>query len=259
MKITIVPKGTKGRVFSQELLAWVEADFLWEKGANSDNRRPIWTALAGSEQESKAFLANFTQGHLATSGYYRSNDEKFELLKSVKYRVHQQKISGGGVYSTVFLPEFFMVDPGLIDPEKISFVVLPLNYWIEGQSYDIERAKRLYTALYEITFGAQITVDLDWHTMLAVGSLFLLYLDRRCRYPMPFDPVFGAWLFLMCENAGKVVKPTSGYRSSFKLEIREPVGIRSGFAFLSDHETFGELLSLEIRRWFRVLQIGGGN
>jgi hypothetical protein len=91
------PKG-KGREFSAELLAYVKADTFWSGGqTDTDNNRPIWAMLGGTEQELRSFVANIQMGQraaLPVKDYSRSAPIRFEWLKSGGYRYLWQKVSG---------------------------------------------------------------------------------------------------------------------------------------------------------------------
>lgn len=249
-KITIAPKGDKGRSFSAELLAYAEADYLWEGGQTStDVTRPIWMVLGGSEQEMRSFLANLFTGKVAQLGSSKSS--KFEILKSAGFAHHSVKL-GGGVVTTVYLPSLFQLDPMMVDPAVIEFAVLPPKTWVDAQQVDLIEARALFHRLSGQTI--QMT-DEALHLLLAEGILFLSYLDRRCRYPIPFHPAFGAWLMLVCQLNGLLQRPTDHYSSRYKVSGADKVQVHPGFAYCSSHEHLGSILSQEVQKWFPAVDL----
>ena len=252
MEITIDPKGDKGRSFSAELLAYAEADSLWESGGTSaaSVHRPIWAVIGGSELEMKAFLANLLTGKVASHAKHL----KFEFLRSVGYAHHTVKI-GGGAVTTLYLPELFNIDPGMVDPDHVRFVVIPPKAWVDAQHFDLAEARSILEALDDTPWKAS---DSEVHELLAEGVLFLSYVDRRCRYPIPFSPVLGAWLVKLCQRYGYLHRDgcLSYGRGAFKVVDAAKVNVLAGFAFSASHEALGDILSAEIKHWFEVVGHG---
>lgn len=260
MKLTIAPKGEKGRSFSAELLAVAQADSLWEGGGtSSDAKRPVWMVLGGSELELRAFMANLMTGKVAVEDSRRHNFDalrgtKYEILRSAGYAHHTLKV-GGGAVTTLYLPDLFCLDPGMVDPEYVRFVVVPPKAWVAAQSFDLDEARTLVERLSGTRWDVK---DAEIHDKLAEGVLFLSYIDRRCRYPIPFSPALGAWLMMVCEQRKMLFRPTSHYSYSYNREYQvegaERVQALPGFAFNAKHDVLGEVLSTEIRRWFPTLE-----
>lgn len=267
-RLVIAPKGDKGRSFSAELLAYVEANYLWEFGSSGDATRPIWMVVAGSEQEMRSFNANLLTGKKAEvdKGKHSSGSvTRYEILKSGNYLHYSRKI-GNAVVTTYLLPDLLRIDPGMVDPKHIRFAILPTRAWVQAQTFDlaaararilalagltledIESLKRKYDSIGELF--APLLTDAGLHHLLAEGSLFLAYLDRRCRYPLTFDPVFGAWLILISTHRRLLTRGERTYAAAFKVEGVEHLNMSPGFGFHASHETFGEVLSEEIRRWW---------
>lgn len=249
MLVTIAPKGEKGRSFSAEVLAYAEADPLWENGGSSDSKRPVWVVFGGTEQGMRAFMANVLLGRRAEAkdAYNRKTSDRFELLKSAGYQHHSRKV-GGGVVTSVYLPDLVRLDPGMVDPAGVRFVVIPAKSWVAAQRFDLAAAR---ARLLDLGAAAgDVERDEVLHDNLAEGALLLAYLDRRCRFPVPFDPVFGAWLAGAMARESALIRPTHhGYRQVYRITGAEKVNALDGFAVTTSHERLGSILSDEIRRW----------
>ncbi len=267
-QLVIAPKGEKGRSFAAELLAAIEVDHLWEYGrTTTDVRRPVWMVVASSEQNMRAFHANLLTGKRAETVSNNSTKERWELVPSAGYAHHSRRI-GNSVVTTYFLPELLRLDPGMVDPVNIRFMAIPAKAWVDSQSFDLPAARARLLQLADVTPAAILESQKRWeqagerlsvvlsdealHLLLCEGSLMLAYLDRRCRYPIPFDPVFGAWLNLVCREDQLLMRPTNLYRGGFRTVTPENVNAFPGFAFMSSHDTFGTTLSREVRRWFNT-------
>lgn len=230
MKIGIhTGESKKGRTFQAELMAWIDAPAFFEGGnADTKNNRPVWVVLASSEQETRAFIANFRNGKVAekmTGGYSRSTD-RWQLLKTSGHHMVQRK-AGGGVVTTLFLPELFYINPGMVDPDGIRFIMLPDPVWLAKQS------------------------DTD----TAEAMLFMAYIDRRTRFPFPPEPRFAKSLLARCLEIGLASKGQSHYsygdqrRFTYIEHGLSDLGLPGGIAFRSTHDEFGHVLAAEIRRW----------
>lgn len=259
VRVVIQPKGEKGRAFGAEMLAAARADPLWEGGSGGNHIRPVWAVFAGSEQEMKSFTANLLLGRPAV--FERSS--KIEFLKSGGYAYHHRRL-GGGLVTTIYLPELFRFDPGMVDPSGVRFIALPPSSWIAAQRFDLAAARTrlrdLFGRVEYVSDRAQerlrkmLDSDAELHLRLSEGALLLAHLDRKCRYPIPFDPVFGAAL-LVGEEDRFVFRSES---DSISLYIRGPfqlfgaaaVNVGSGFAFVADHQSLGGSLSTLIRHWY---------
>jgi len=218
-------KGKKGRTFRAELLAWIDAPTLFEAGDTGPNQRPVWITVASSELEAKAFQVNFKNGEIAENVKGGYTTERWQLLKKAGYASFIQKI-GGGVVTTYYLPELFDLNPGMVDPDGIRFIMLPGQGWFDNQELSEEDAEAL---------------------------LFLAYLDRRTRFPFPPDVEFAKSLLVACIELGFATRAQSpyAYREQFKYVEHDfdSVGLRGGLAFNASHGYFGEVLSDEIKKW----------
>ena len=140
-EVVIAPEeGKKGRSFRALHLASATADARWPGGATKKEGvlRPVHAIFLGSEAELRPFAANLQLGRLAsTSGEStrrRRNQQQtgFEFLKSAGYRQAWQRHEEGAVL-TVYLPDLFHLDPGMVDPKIVRFVLAPSKAWTEAQ------------------------------------------------------------------------------------------------------------------------------
>jgi hypothetical protein len=254
----------KGRSFRAVLLASVEADLLWTGGqTGSDNLRPVWAMFAGSEQELRAFVANLTTGRKAifpkNNRYSRAKDDQLEILKSAGYQTIWQRETEGAI-ATLYLPELFQMDPGMVDPMGIRFVLLPTMEWVQNQKLEmlplIRHAKRV---------GYEISTE-RLKELAPISYLFCTYLDRRTRCPLVSDGRFYLQLMLACLNCGVASFSTaSGYpsynqdkifgahpESDFHEAGTDKVGLVPGIVFRSDHPTFETLLAEQVSIYFNT-------
>lgn len=261
--IIIAPQSEgKGRTFRATLLASVEADRMWAGGLSSNETiRPVWAMFAGSEQELRPFVANLTLGRKATfpghTRYRYGKKEVVEFMKSAGYQTIWQKEEEGALV-TVYQPSFFVLDPGMVDPEGISFILLPSKEWFEAQTLDvspIQRHLRLCGYEQEIP-GIEV-----------ISHLFATYLDRRTRCPLVADSRFYAQLLMSCLQY-KLASYTMTDNHSFSYNRDDTFGVSStiglvehntatvgllpGIAFNSKHEAFEQLLAQEVGIYFQV-------
>ncbi len=265
-EVQIVPQQQgKGRTFRAVLLAAVEADLLWSGGMTAtENQRPVWAMFAGSDQELRAFMANLTGGRKASlvrenQGYSRRKDECLEILKSAGYATIWQREAEGSL-ATIYLPDLFQLDPGMVDPSGIRFILLPTREWAEAQTLDVkplvQYARRLGYSKLEREQLAQ------WAPL---SFLFCAYLDRRTRCPLVSDGRFYFQLMLACLDSGLASLSTHDvrYRDYSFGEHKElryseidtaNVGLLPGLVFRSDHETLERVLAEQVALFFRVTQ-----
>lgn len=248
----------KGRSFSALQIACVEADSLWEGGRTStDTVRPVWMMLAGSEIELRSFVANLRGGRKAEvgNGYRSRGKEKVEFLKSVGYQFTWQRMPEGSVV-TVFLPDLFRLDPGMVDPKGIQFVVLPTKEYISTQTIDIATAETHSRGLFKLP------ADIDFTQVVPTAALFCAYLDRRTRCPLLVDSRFYTQLYLACLEKGLASWSHESYsycrefgqnsRVPFLETDTDKVGLLPGVAFQANHEDFEKVLAEEVKRFFDV-------
>jgi hypothetical protein len=265
--MVIAPKpGKKGRSFTAVLLASVEADLLWSGGmTDTDNQRPVWAMFGGSENELRAFMANLMSGRIAvfpkSNGYSRSRDECVEILRSAGYRIVWQREAEGAL-ATIYLPDLFQIDPGLVDPEGIKFILLPTQAWVDEQRIDP----------YPLISHAQRSYDLPDEQLaswVSIAHLFIAYLDRRTRCPLVADGRFFLQLMLACLRDGLASFTTDDTHYYYRNEKigfgihpqaryyeknTSKVGLSPGLVFSASHERFEKLLAEEVSLYFQHAQ-----
>lgn len=251
MQYSIAPTNTKheGRCFQATLLGRIDAPNLWEKG---DAQHPAMASFAGSEQQLRSFVANLQTGRPAQNveGNYSSKHANIEFARSDKFRVVTSKLPGGGAVSTLFHRELFSLDPGLIDPKMIRFICAPPLPWIQGQVFDFERARQMFAALTGCYLYELDITDEKLQVLLAEGLLLLSHLDKRCTYPIPGDPIFGAWLAMCCQGRC-LFYHEEHIASKYRARVGS-LGLHTGFAFQTSQSYFGDLLSENVKLWFKV-------
>jgi hypothetical protein len=262
-EVQILPQTEgKGRTFKALLLASVEADLLWTGGQTvSDNLRPVWAMFAGSEQELRAFTANLLSGRKAVfpknNGWRRRKEDQLEILRSAGYQTTWQREAEGSIV-TLYLPDLFQMDPGMVDPDGVRFVLLPTKEWTEAQNLDVAPVVR---------HAKKVGFDLDTAQLVSLAPLaylFCAYLDRRTRCPLVSDGRFYLQLMLACLQKGLASFSTDAdpyYRRDAKefgqhhaLQYHEvgttEVGLVPGLVFRSDHETLETLLAEQVATFF---------
>ena len=277
----------KGREFSATHLASVTADKLWEGGAadnKSDIARPVWATFFGSDDELRAFAANLSLGRRAVvhNNNYGRRGAGFEFLKSAGFKQIWQREAEGAVV-TVFLPELFLLDPGMVDPKEAKFVLLPPRDWADKQELPREEVARHARRLSLVKKLNAAPARDDWRrrdpdfkhvepygmdeltAMVPTAYLFAAYLDRRTRAPIPADGRFYLQLMLACLEAGHACwshdSYSGGYRDrkfGFNIDLGfieqgvATAGLLPGVAFKAPHEAIETLLASEIDTFFKM-------
>jgi hypothetical protein len=208
--IIIEPKGEKGRVFQAKLVSFIRADNLTPESNSNKIIRPVWAMFAGSQDELRPFMANLRLGRVAKE----SNRSSFEFLKSIRWKIIYQK-EPEGVLATIYHPELFEMDPGMVDPKRIDFVILVDQEWKSKQDINIDKAKE---------YLVKVNGSDDLLTFLPIAPLFALYLDRRTRCPLINDELFYFHLLLMAlkNNLASIVPSGGHYLYSYSKEFVSP-------------------------------------
>lgn len=246
----------KGRSFAAELLGYATADALWEGGGNSgvNGVRPVYLTLAISEQEAGPFLANLRAGRKAAFAGER-HPKKFELLRSAGYAFATQR-HPEGVLATAYLPELFRIDPGMVDPAGVRFVVLPEAAWcrLEATRIDVAGAVAHTQALGLLKEAAAHWErwDISVASLVPTSALFAAYLDRRVRAPLIPDLRFYLQVLLAALNARVATLGVDTYRPhlGFECHLLEELGFARGVAFIASHEQVETLLATEVSRFY---------
>jgi hypothetical protein len=217
----------KGRSFTARCIALVVADGLWASG-NSDNVRPVWAQFVGSDAEMRPFATNLMLGRkLEKAGGSRraSACDRIEFLKSAGCQLAWQREPEGTIL-TVYNPDLFRLDPGMVDPKGAAFVMLTPRWWVEAQTLDAVDAR---------------------------ASLFAAMLDRRTRCPLPADVAFYRQLLDAALVQGLASSPRDNVRShSFAAEGLEQAGLdpEGAIAFSAAHETLEAFLAEQCTEFF---------
>jgi hypothetical protein len=252
----------KGRSFTAMCLASVEADLLWSGGqTDTDEQRPIWAMFAGSEQEMRPFVANLKTGRkceLSRSGYYSRKTDKMTFLRSAGYSVTWQRETEGSV-ATVFLPDLFQMDPGMVDPSGAAFVVLPTKEWASNQKIDVNPLVQHAKWFVDSYRGVPTLTDDELAEMVPISFLFASYLDRRARCPIPADERFYLQLMLACIREGLASLPSTrsysqefGVHNYFKFSCigTEEIGFARLVAFKAEHSSIERVLAEQVGLFF---------
>ena len=252
--ILVEPENGKGRSFQGYLAAHLCADALWSGGeAATDNLRPVWAVIFGSEGEIRPLIANLRMGKKAIFGdnnryNYRRKTDKLEFLKSGRYSSSQQRFPEG-VAVTLYLHDLFTLDPGMVDPAGISFVLAPPRANLEAQVWDTAQAQEHLLALQKALSPE----------LLALAPYFAAYLDRRSRSPWPTDTRFYAQLLYDCLALGLASLPDGnrewGHHShlGFSGNGCAEVGLAPCVAFKAKHEEFEAVLANATKEYFNVV------
>lgn len=264
----IAPKdGGKGRSFSATCVAVVTADSLWETAGNTI--RPVWAMFATSEAELKPFMANLRLGRKAEKAsnvnQRRGDDERLEFLKSAGYQVTWQRAEEGTI-ATIFYPELFRLDPGMVDPSGLKFVLLVPTDWANSQTVDVASAVQHVRMM-----APQLDTDL-LASLVPTAYLFAAFLDRRTRCPLVADGRFYLQLLVASLHCGFATFPGRNVRYNpdrgewghhpqhrFNLEIGgdsysreniEAIGFQHAIAVLAKHEAFEAFLAEQVTLFF---------
>jgi len=223
----------KGRSFTARCVAVVVADHLWASGSHSDIIRPIWAQFIGSDAGLRPFATNLRLGRKVESSGSRRSGTRIECLKSAGYQLSWQREPEGTIL-TVYLPDLFRLDPGMVDPEGARFVMLPPRWWVEAQTVASADAAR--------------------------ASLFAAMLDRRTRCPLPADAAFYRQLLAAALEQGLALTPgdrSVKYAHSFAAEGLELAGLdpEGAIAFSAKHDVLESFLAEQCGIYY----FGGGS
>ena len=243
-------------------LASVEADMLWAGGqTETPNMRPVWSMFVGSDQEMRAFTANLTMGRKAEFPGQSTN--RIELLKTARYSTVWQREPEGSIVTT-FLPELFNMDPGMVDKDGASFVILPTFAWLADQKIDDVAAIMRHGKDF-LPKGVVLEEDI-LARLVPTSFLFCAYLDRRTRCPLVSDGRFYLQFLLVCLREGLAswsqgryydYDNNFGVQRSFMFteSDTEDVGMAPGIAFKANHERLEAVLAEQVSLYFQ--KVGG--
>jgi hypothetical protein len=221
-----------------------------------------------------------------------------ELLKSAGYRMLWQRLVGGPdgplAIVTAYLPELFVLDPGLIDPAGVQFVALTPQWWAQQQLAQLRADAPAWDALQ--THVAALTrmgplgpsePESSREELLALVAQAVhcvAFIERRTTRPLPPTPAFALQLFLAGLQRGilTVAAPTEpGQRASGRSAgdpadpadrwawARHPevgalaecqtatVGLAPPVACRCPHATLDTFLAAEVERYFAAQERAG--
>jgi hypothetical protein len=233
-----------------------------------DSLRPAWLQVALGEGDAKPFVANMRLGKKITigdTGGRRRGSQAVELLKTAGYHYAIQRFPEGQLV-TAFLPDLFQLDPGMVDPAGVAFVVLPTVAWQHAQletlgagvaeavahvdrigmvDHPESRRDRWEQAAYPSAEAMAALVP--------IAGLFAAYLDRRTRAPIVADIRFHLQLLLAFLKeglaVGSVENMRTGGRGHEDYGLAE-VGMLSSIAVRASHETIEKLLAEQVSLYF---------
>lgn len=230
-------KEGKGRSFRATLVSYVEVRSLLPAG--NDAARPVHMTLAGSDNELRPFVANLRTGKKAVTGY--KGREKYEVLKSAGFQCAWQRSVLGSVV-TLFAPDLFCLDPGMVDPKGVSFVMLPAREWLKPLDVHVPAC----------------VPDEQRDDVRSMAALFIAYLDRRTRCPLVPDPRFYVQVLacaldegLASWSGGSSYSHEWGQNDGSFMEVgTELVGLAPGLVFRASHETLETFLAAQVKTYF---------
>jgi hypothetical protein len=212
-------KVIKTRSFSAIPLCYLASpDYYGSTNSKNENIRPMFLMYGGSEAQVRAFTANLRTGRVAEirekNGHYTNVEGKIEILKRAGYRWITQKVAGvngaNGEVTTImtaYLPEFFSLEPALIDPDICKFMCLTPQWWIERELEVLRRDKKL---IRELSDYIQIA---DWPTkynmsadeligLVPQACYYFAYLSARTKVALPGAITFQLQVYLAALKTG---------------------------------------------------------
>lgn len=237
--LTIQPqKEGKGRSFRATLVAHVEIRAVSERG--NDAKRPVFMAVAGTDNELRPFVANLRTGKKAEHGY--KGRERYEILKSAGFQCTWQR-SAKGTLATLFAPDLFCLDPGMVDPKGVQFCLMPDERWTKPSEIEVP------------DFVPADRAD----DVRRLAPLFIAYLDRRTRCPLIPDPRFYVQVLANALSEGLAVFPSTsvysyrrdwGESGGFSAEGLEELGMHVPVFFDAKHDVLEEFLARQVKTFF---------
>lgn len=219
-QLIIASETGKGRSFTAALLAYILADNLWQGGKHDENYRPAWMMIAASEHEATPFVENLRAGRravLADGSKQRNNKPAiFECLRSAGYRFEAQRHPEGTVWQA-YLPDLFRLDPGMVDPQGITFIVSPLRDTPEWHAATapavvapaVEHIRKIgyfgpgkHDRWESYDKGYPYPTPEQVRELAPLASFFAVYLARRTRAPLIPDPRFYLQLLIAMLREG---------------------------------------------------------
>lgn len=254
-EIRILPSQEgKGRVFSAYLLSYIAFGAVWAN--TNDSVRPLHMTLVGSENQLRPFVANLLLGRKAETTERRGN--RFEILKSAKFQAAWQRYPEGSSV-TLFSPESFRLDPGMVDPKGVSFCLAPSIDWLPSKPVSLDIlgwVEKLNLPIPMEKIGS----------VVRLAPLFIAYLDRRTRCPLIPDEKFYVQVLAHALSQGLATWSTdadgSGWynRGSYGQHANlryteynvEQAGLVPGVAVSCQHTTLETFLAQQVELYFQL-------
>lgn len=206
----------KTRRFQVSYLAHLCANAWWSGGqAAADATRPAWLLFTATERAARPFVANLQTGHRAALVPYRPDQAftptpvaQMELLKSAGYRFLWQRLTGGPdgtlVLVTAYLPDLFVLDPGLIDPAGVAFLALTPTWWSVREAAFLRQEEATCAAItrhMRALAGMRRDAWRAWDTEALLDRVpqavhCISFVERRTTRPLVATPAFSLQLFL---------------------------------------------------------------
>ncbi len=285
----------KTRRFQVTYLAHLCANAWWSGGQSAaDATRPVWLLIAATERAARPFVANLQTGHRAALVPYRPDQTfipsplaQMELLKSAGYRFLWQRLNGGPdgplALVTAYLPDLFVLDPGLIDPAGVAFLALTPTWWAAREAAILHQDTATCTAIAQHLRALKRRADQrdGWRSWAPDRLLALVpqavhcvsFLERRTTRPLVSTPAFALQLFLAGLEQGLLTlaqpaEPGHAYpRPAPEDEwgwARHPgstpataygltaAGLEPVVACRTTHEALDAFLAAEVERYFAI-------
>jgi hypothetical protein len=257
----------KTRSFRGVVFATVHADGIWETGrAAKDVVRPLCSVIGADDAEAGPLMANLRLGRKFGDRppNTKADTYKFttyEFVRSASYRWKPQRHPEGAIYQ-VFVPDLYAADPGMVDPDRCTFALLPALSWLDAYPLDIDAMidhQRGMTPRRE----DELPDDSEEMRVLArIAPLWLVYLDRRTTCPLVPDPRFALQLLVAGLAADVVTRgntmKTYGDRKSwgrgmwsYEEEGLADMKFAPGLATNVEHKVLEPFLADQVARYYK--------
>jgi hypothetical protein len=251
-------KGEKTRSFQAVMLAHVRAELLMPT-TDDGMQRPVWAVFAGSENQMQAFVSNLKAGKKALDEGKSSSFKGVEFLKSADFAFAAQR-EREGVLVTAYLPDLVRLDPGMVDPAGVRFLMVVPEDWHAAQTVD--GAASMVDFCRRLGFGMACEEDVP------EALLFAACLDRRTRAPILADGAFALQLYYAFLRDGLASWPderedwnrrseAAPFGVSARLRITAEgladAKVRRVTGVVASHDEVEALLAQEVDAYFRGL------
>lgn len=244
---------TKGRVFRAEMVAHSR---FKSAEPETDKWRPVWAMFAGTETQLRPFMANLTTGRSASERMSdRDKGTTIEFLKSKGFKTTWQRTEHG-MLATIYRQDLFLVDPGMVDPSMVTFMIAPTDDFLHP-SKDAADYLRSIVGEERIKKINQYQMLMDCDYIAALAPSFCAFVDRRCYFPIPPHHRFYARFLAACldQRLASFGTPSRSYssrngdwgRSFGEDDGMDKVGIRPVLYFHALQATLSDVLKEQVR------------